>query len=174
MTFRRLRIALVCALFPAQLFVGIHAYAADVIVAPQDVPFGADTMVRDKVRDECNLEGKIAKFIVDFGKKKKDYTIVSERPASGAYHVLTAEIVEVVGAGGGAWSGAKAVKVKGQLATSSGEVIGTFSAGRYSGGGAFGGYKGTCAILGRCTKAIGKDIAQWLENPRMNSMLGDH
>ena len=42
-----------------------------------------------------------------------------------------------------------------------------------AGGGAFGGFKGTCSILGRCIKAIGADIAKWLANPTMDAMLGN-
>ncbi len=86
--------------------------------------------------------------------------------------VLHIEIVNVIGTGGGAWSGAKSVTVEGKL-TENGEVIGTFTSSRYSGGGAFGGYKGTCSILGRCIKAMGSDIAKWLANPTMDAKLGD-
>ncbi len=41
------------------------------------------------------------------------------------------------------------------------------------GSGAFGGFKGTCSILGRCIEALGKDIATWLKDPEMDSQLGD-
>jgi hypothetical protein len=54
-----------------------------------------------------------------------------------------------------------------------GREIGSFTAIRYSGGGVFGGYKGTCAIVGRCAKTLGKDIANWLENPQKGSKLGN-
>jgi hypothetical protein len=64
------------------------------------------------------------------------------------------------------------VTVEGEL-VENGEVIGSFTASRYSSGGAFGGFKGTCAILGRCIQSIGKDIAAWLKNPTMNAMLGN-
>ncbi|MEL7448018.1 MAG: hypothetical protein AAFN78_02355 [Pseudomonadota bacterium] len=167
-----LRSAAACAIMTACLTVS--AYAADIIVIPEKIAFGPDVMVRDNVRDECRLEEKIAEFIQSYGKKKKGYTLVTEAPAEGEYHVLTAEIISAQGAGGGAWSGPKSIKVKGELTDAAGEVVGSFTAGRYSGGGVFGGYKGTCSILGRCTKALGKDIAAWLDNPRMNSMLGDH
>ncbi len=40
-------------------------------------------------------------------------------------------------------------------------------------GGFMGAYKGTCALLGRCTKTLGKDIAEWLKNPVNNATLGD-
>lgn len=147
--------------------------AADVVVVPKKIPFGKDLSVRDAVRAECQLEEKIAKFMVKYGEKHA-YKVVREKPKSGDYVVLSAEIIEVIGAGGGAWSGSKSIKIKGNLKDQNGKVVGTFTAGRYSGGGAFAGYKGTCAILGRCTKAIGKDVAAWLANPKMKSVLGDH
>jgi hypothetical protein len=40
-------------------------------------------------------------------------------------------------------------------------------------GGAFGGFKGSCSVLGRTVKALGKDIAQWLVQPAKGSQLGD-
>ncbi|MEJ2404442.1 MAG: hypothetical protein P8171_09165 [Candidatus Thiodiazotropha sp.] len=36
-----------------------------------------------------------------------------------------------------------------------------------------GSFKGTCSILGRCVKALGKDISEWLINPTMNARLGE-
>jgi hypothetical protein len=86
--------------------------------------------------------------------------------------VLELTISQVHAPGGGAFSGAKSMTVKGVL-RDNGKEIGSFTATRYSGGGVFGGYKGTCAIVGRCAKAIGKDIAQWLEDPKKGSELGD-
>ena len=41
------------------------------------------------------------------------------------------------------------------------------------GGGAFGAFKGTCSIIGRCTKALGQDIATWLTAPTQNAEIGD-
>lgn len=113
-----------CLVLFAQLLACALAQAAEVIVVPEKIAFGDDLMVRDNVRDECQLEEKIAKFIVTYGKKQKGYDIVSEKPADGNYHVLTARIVNVQGAGGGAWSGAKSVKVKGELTNAAGEVVG--------------------------------------------------
>ena len=30
-----------------------------------------------------------------------------------------------------------------------------------------------CGVLGRVSKALGKDIAKWLENPTMDARLGN-
>ena len=156
-------------------FTSLQLVAGGTLVVPEKIAFGKETMVPPKVRTECQLEEKIQSFLIEYSKTHGTYdTITTEKPSSGEYHVLEAEIIEVVGPGGGAWSGTKSVKIKGSLKDQDGKVLGTFTAGRYSGGGAFGGYKGTCAILGRCTKAIGKDVAAWLTNPREGDALGDH
>lgn len=162
------------ALFLVSANIGLQSLAQNVktLVVPEKIAFSKDCRVNDKVRNQCQLEEKTMRFLKEFN--RSDYNMVTEKPASGDYHVLSAEIIEVTGAGGGAWSGAKSLKVKGTLKDSKGKVLGSFEAGRYSGGGAFAGYKGTCSIMGRCTKAIGKDIGLWLTNPGMDSYLGDH
>jgi hypothetical protein len=62
--------------------------------------------------------------------------------------------------------------VKGEL-YDRGKQIGSFRAKRYTTGGAFGAFKGTCSIIGRCTKTIGEDIARWLAAPTQNAIIGD-
>ena len=86
--------------------------------------------------------------------------------------ILTMKIEEVQGAAGDAGYGAKSVVVKGSLSRK-GKLLGDFKARRYSGGGMFGGYKGTCAILGRCVKILGKDVAEWLAHPTSQAVLDD-
>jgi hypothetical protein len=54
-----------------------------------------------------------------------------------------------------------------------GELIGSFTGRRDSMGGMFAGYKGSCSVLGRTVKALGKDIAEWLKAPTMDAQLGD-
>jgi hypothetical protein len=86
--------------------------------------------------------------------------------------VLLVEITGVTAPGGGAWSGAKSMSIAGKL-YDNGKMIGDFTGMRYSGGGFFGGYKGTCSIIGRCSKTLGKDVATWLKNPTSGAHLGD-
>ena len=52
-------------------------------------------------------------------------------------------------------------------------VIASLSAMRSSGGGAFGGFKGSCAVLNRCAETLAKDIATWLGNPTTGARLGE-
>ena len=53
------------------------------------------------------------------------------------------------------------------------KAIASFRAKRFSTGGAFGVFKGTCSIIGRCTKAIARDISDWLKHPVDGAELGD-
>lgn len=133
---------------------------------PEAVPFAEDSDVPAKVEKECQLGEKVATFV---GKYSKN-TEISADPGTGLY--LNMEITEVHAPAGGGWSGPKWMEVTGTL-QENGQDKASFRAKRYSTGGAFSGFKGTCAIIGRCTKAIGKDIAKWLKNPEDGAELGD-
>lgn len=140
------------------------------VVSP--VPFAEDSGASSNVKEECALETRLPQFIAEAAKRGVKVVVgpAPEEGAEGKYLYL--EIVHVLGTGGGAWSGPKSVTATGEL-IENGEVIGSFRSSRYSTGGAFGGYKGTCSILGRCIKAMGKDIAAWLRSPTMDAHLGD-
>ncbi|MCG8488906.1 MAG: hypothetical protein MI756_15635 [Chromatiales bacterium] len=138
------------------------------------INYGKHSNVPDKVKAECTLDTQLPAYIKtfagesDIAVKLKDGAV--NKKAKG--RVLNVEFSNVVGAGGGAWSGAKFVAVKGEL-FENGKKIGSFNGRRTSGGGFFGAYKGTCKILDRCVKALGKDIAVWMIDPSMDAMLGE-
>jgi hypothetical protein len=138
----------------------------------RSVPFAEDSMASADVKASCTLDTRLPEFVRKAAKRGVKVVISDEPLENVAGKVLYLRIIHVLGTGGGAWSGAKSVTVEGEL-VENGEVIGSFTASRYSSGGAFGGFKGTCAILGRCIQSIGKDIAAWLKNPTMNAMLGN-
>ncbi len=64
------------------------------------------------------------------------------------------------------------MEVKGQL-MENGQPVASFRAKRFSTGGAFAGFKGTCSIIGRCARAIAEDISIWLKNPVDGAEIGD-
>jgi hypothetical protein len=144
--------------------------AAEPVKIRRSIPFATNAAVPPAVRDQCALQTKVPEFILEAAGGAVE--LVDGAPNRLKGRVLELEITEVHAPGGGAFSGPKWMTVKGDL-YDRGKSIGSFRAKRVSTGGAFGGFKGTCAIVGRCSKAIGQDIAAWLGSPSANALLGD-
>jgi len=144
--------------------------AADTTRILRSIPFAANAAVPAAVRDQCELQTKVPEFIAQSAGSSVELVDGALDRKKG--RVLELEITEVHAPGGGGFSGPKWLTVKGEL-YDKGKQIGSFRAKRFSTGGAFGGFKGTCAIIGRCTKAVGGDIASWLGSPTPNAELGD-
>ncbi|MGH8550052.1 MAG: hypothetical protein ACRERU_15915 [Methylococcales bacterium] len=142
------------------------------MVIADEIPFSADASVRQEVRDECQLPGKLSQFIKEYASNYSSHLYSDSTKASKGAQILIVEIYDAMGGGGGAWSGGKSVSIRGTL-EQDGQIIGSFKGRRFSGGGVFAGYKGTCSIMGRCVKALGRDVAEWLRHPSQNAVLGD-
>jgi hypothetical protein len=165
------RIGVFIALVAGALIVAaLPAAAADTTKIQRSIPFAADAPVPAAVRDQCALQTKVPEFVQQAAGSSVELVDGALNRKLG--RVLELEISEVHAPGGGSFSGPKWMSVKGEL-YDKGKQIGSFRAKRYSTGGAFGGFKGTCAIIGRCTKTIGEDIASWLGSPTQNAELGD-
>ncbi len=167
---RHLILTLATATF---LFTPLAAHAEGTIVLQKTIPYEKGTRIREAIRTDCDLEAKLATFLKDYA-EENGFTVVAvdsfakneKRP------MLEVVITDAVGGGGGAWSGAKSVFVEGKYKVD-GKVKASFSAHRSSGGGFMGAYKGTCSILGRCVKALGRDMAVWLKNPDSGNKVGE-
>lgn len=145
---------------------------AAVVTVSTVIPFTESSGVIGTVKNECQIQTRLPEFIQSSAKDDPQVVLTADPIEQAKGRVLILEIVSVVGGGGGAWSGPKSVTVKGEL-REDGKVIGSFTAARYSGGGAWAGFKGTCSIFGRCVKVLGVDIAGWLKKPTMNAVLGN-
>jgi hypothetical protein len=165
---RGVRVCAVIGLAAAVVVAGVSAAAAEPVKVARTAAFADGSGASDKVQAECQLETKVPAFLDEFS---NDIELVDGAPGSSG-RVLELRITSVHAPGGGAFSGGKSLTVSGTL-RQDGTEIGDFVATRFSGGGAWGGYKGTCAIIGRCAKTIGKDIAGWLSSPAKGSRLGD-
>ena len=132
------------------------------------VPFADGAQVPQKVQSECDLQTKVPEFL---SKYAADVELIDSALGTTG-RVLDLRIGNVHAPGGGAFSGPKWMTVTGVL-RENGREVARFSAKRFSTGGAFGAYKGTCSIIGRCAKTIGKDIASWLQDPQNGAKLGD-
>lgn len=157
--------------FMVSMLLGIATVRAETITIPSFVEYAPGVDVTAAVRDECALQTKLPEWIVKYA-KGMDIVMHEGNLDDVTGRVLRMEYTDVLGFGGGAWSGAKYATVTGEL-FEDGQLIGSFVAARMSGGGAFGGFKGTCSILGRCVKVLGKDIARFLKNPVEGAKLGD-
>jgi hypothetical protein len=161
------------ALLVAVLCVPLASPAAGTLNLQDLAQYEKGMPVPEAVRAECGLEGKVVELVQSAVARNFDKVVlVPDGTKSGAGRSLAMKITGITGTAGGAWSGAKFLTIDGTL-RENGKVIGTFRATRLSGGGAFGGYKGTCSILGRCAKALSDDVAKWLSAPTMNAKLGD-
>lgn len=152
----------------------ISGYAGGgTIIIQKTARFEEGLAVTEAVRTECQLETKIPDFTEEFAKNAFDKIVmeesVSEKTPGKAVKIT---ITGVAGAGGGLYSGPKFVSIKATL-WQDGKVIGTLASSRVTSGGAWGSYKGTCGLLARCAKTLGKDIATWLKEPSMNARMGD-
>jgi hypothetical protein len=145
------------------------AQAKDVITISQLTPFAEDSGATDAVKEECGFEERLPKYLKSEAKKFADIVMTTEPLDTVEGKVLFMETTHVFAPGGGGYSGAKNVEVEGEL-RENGEVIASFTVDRSA---LFGMTPGTCSMLKRVAKKIGEDVAEWLEAPEMDSMLGD-
>ena len=140
-------------------------------IAP--VVFAKDLQVRDAVRNECQLLTKLPGFVQSYAQDQYAGIDLQAKRSTGS-DFLEIEIVDLPKFKKNAWAGRSGqwVGVKGSLLRKGKKTV-SFQASRASMGGFMGAYKGTCALLGRCTKTLGKDIAGWLKNPVDGAVLGD-
>lgn len=118
--------------------------------------------VADAVKRECGLDTMVGDWVLEsVGKKYPGSAKLHQGDSGGKGKILKVTIVHVMGVGGGAYSGPKSMTVRADL-MQGGKVLATTTKERASGGGAFGGYKGTCQIFGRVAKTLGADVASWL------------
>lgn len=146
---------------------------APVIRVAQSVPYSDDATIANNIRQECNLEEQFSEFIAQYG---ADQGIRFERsaavdPTDGG-QVLMVELTDAV-SGGNAWIGHRKVTEAAGTLYEDGEAQASFTSRRFSGGGAFGGFKGSCSVLGRTVQVMGRDIASWSTAPEDGAHLGD-
>ena len=140
-------------------------------IAP--VVFVKGLQVREAVRKECQLLTKLPGFVQSYAQDQyAGINLDAKRSTKSDY--LEIEITDLPKYKKNAWAGrgGQWVTIKGSLLRKGKKTL-AFTANRGSMGGFMGAYKGTCALLGRCTKALGKDIAEWLKNPVDGATLGD-
>jgi len=138
-----------------------HAQAQEKILVQTPAILDANAGVGDAIKRDCSLESLMGSHAFESVSKKFPGSARVEKAEGAQGKVLKLTIISVVGAGGGAWSGPKSMTVRADL-VESGKVVATTTKSRTSGGGAFGGMKGTCQIFERVMTTLGSDVAAWL------------
>ncbi len=138
-----------------------------------DMPYSDVKNVDKAILAECQLPHQGAELL-EKAVRKAGYTVVRDDAAvkAGKGRVLYVEISSAVSMGNAFIGHRKEVDIKGRL-VENGRELGNFYGKRYSMGGAFANFKGSCSVLGRCLDALSGDIAQWLKNPVKDARLGD-
>ncbi len=125
---------------------------ADGVSLLTPVTYANESSVVPKIREECKIEDRLA---ADVG------SALAGTTTSTAGEVVRVSILDVMGVGGGAWSGPKAITIRVEL-LKNGKVERNTRLTRTTTGGAFGGFKSTCSILERDSAVLGKDVANWV------------
>jgi hypothetical protein len=142
----------------------LPAFAKDKVFLLTPVTYKSDASVVQRVREECQIEGMLEKDVGSALRKRlSGGTVDSETAAEGAT-VMRLQISHVLGVGGGAWSGPKALTVYAEL-LENGKLVRQARINRWSTGGVWGGFKSTCSIINRCSVAIAKDLTRWASDP---------
>jgi hypothetical protein len=147
---------------------------ADTVRVAASAPYAQDAEIAGRIRTECvQLQTQLPAYTAQFGNEFGVAVAIDDAvsPDDGG-RVLQLEIYEAVSLGNAFIGHQKYSKVRGTL-FQDGHAVASFKGMRTSMGGAFGGYKGSCSVLGRTIKALGKDVAQWLANPQDGAQLGD-
>jgi hypothetical protein len=140
------------------------AGAEGAIQIPRNVPYSNEASVAQNVRTECtDLGTKLAASLHRYATKYGVPTVVvDETGPTEQGRVFHVQITNIFSAGNAFIGHRKSMAARGELfedGVSKGRVDFT----RNSGGGFGAGFKGSCSVLGRCTKTLGNDFARWLE-----------
>lgn len=153
---------------PAGLVLGVLLFAAlgaraQQVQIPSRVPYEEGARIPENIKRECTELGhKLSSFLAQYAQEHGIETaaVASVDPQAEG-RVLVVEISDAVSQGNAFLGHRKSMSAHAELfvdGASQGDVDFT----RNSGGGFGAGYKGSCAVLGRCAKALGKDLAGWL------------
>ena len=149
------------------------AQATEPVKVPRSVPFAEDAEIAGKIKNECNINQQLGDFIIEYTKEKNIATEpVATTDKSTPGRVLVVEIRDAVSDGNAFLGHHKSTTVRGAL-YQNGEPVAKFKGRRDSMGGFGAGFKGSCSVLGRTVRALGKDIAEWLAVPSDGAQLGD-
>ena len=150
---------------------GLNLKGKTIYIQSDKATYSVNSHIAQNIKDECSLDSKLITFIKNAANKQGFTVQTSSNIPSNAIE-LKVEITDSISRGNAFIGHRKFTSIAGNL-TQAGVTIGTFEAARRSGGGAFGGFKGSCAVLGRTVETLGSDVSKWIVKPSTGAELGD-
>ncbi len=147
---------------------GSHSNSKSTYNIVANVPYADASMIQSNVVDECTALGTtLADSTKLYGDKYGINVALNQnidKDDSGRNVILS--ITDATSSGSAGFAHHKTMKIRAEL-FEDGKLIDTYSGFRSSKGGFFGGFKGSCSVLGRCAKTLGSDISKWLKEANM-------
>ncbi|NMH65353.1 hypothetical protein [Shewanella salipaludis] len=137
------------------------AHAGDIVIL-FDVPFANENHIADNVVEECSDIGKQFSASVIKYAHSNNLKISSAATLPESGKVVQLSIDNVYSAGNAFIGHRKSATVSARYLVDGKEVAHTEKT-RNSGGGFFGGFKGSCSVLAHTVNTLGSDVAKWLK-----------
>ena len=147
---------------------------AEVYTVASVIPFAEDSGATAEQKSECMLDTRLPIYLAAVAEPGIEIVISTKPLDEVVGKVLRLEIVRANDRSGGmVYRRPARLAVRGEL-LENGEAIGSFLVMRQTVKTAkFDGFKGACAMLGRCLDLLSRDIAIWLQNPTIDARLGE-
>lgn len=139
---------------------------ADSIYINQAIDYANKDTVANNIVEECTQLGtKLASSVETYGKKQGLDIVRTNDKLEGKGSYLDIKIASAHSAGNAFIGHRKSASASVSYYVA-GKKVGSKTLTRNSSGGFFGGFKGSCAVLGRTVNTIGNDIAKWVKAER--------
>ena len=135
------------------------------------IPYAPTAPVAPNIKAECIIDQQLSELIVSSA-QANGLNIKVKNDIGKNDIELKVEIADAVSQGGAFRGHNKYVAINGALVQGD-KQFQSFKAARISGGGFWGAYKSSCAVLGRTVEALSKDVGVWLSSPIDGARLGD-
>ena len=143
------------------------------VLIKSKIPFANESSVKQAVKSECNIQSGLSNSIKKHSKNHHiDIAFDNNASIKSNKYYLAVEIVEAISKRYALGTHRKNIKIQGSLYKDS-KKIASFRGMRHSSGGKFGFMRGSCSVINSTIKVLGKDIAEWLNNPVDGASLGD-
>ncbi|POZ63241.1 hypothetical protein C2I19_05395 [Chromobacterium alticapitis] len=136
---------------------------APAIKVSPSADFSNPAMINSNVRDECKLpESQAAASMRALQEAGVTAETAPEDQLKANGYYLKLRLENAVSMGNAFIGHRKFVAMSAQL-YKDGKLLDTFTGSRDSMGGMWGGFKGSCSVLERCTQTLSKDLAAWVK-----------